>query len=279
MLERLEPAAIAPIRLVILGVSIRLLCFDAASRVLVLGNFSAFVTEDEPTATLTFEIRPQADVYAISSPHRAPEICHDSYELIYYLEKALTIDVQMQRQDLFFLHGAALSRGPHAYLFVAPPGSGKSTTTWGLVHHGFSYLSDEMAPIDLGSLEVQPYPHAICLKNPPPAPYELPGAAIRTSRTIHVPATSIASITHHPVRLRSIFFNRYDEHASEPNARPISKGEAAALLYANALNQLSHSHAGLTAVASIAERVECFQITTSDLTATCRLLTAVAQDH
>ena len=49
-------------------------------------------------------------------------------------------------------------------------GAGKSTTAWGLLHHGFSYLSDELAPIDLETLEVLPYRHALCLKRRPPSP-------------------------------------------------------------------------------------------------------------
>ena len=35
--------------------------------------------------------------------------------------------------------------------------------TWALSHHGFRYLSDELAPIDPGTLRVHPFP-------PRPAP-------------------------------------------------------------------------------------------------------------
>jgi hypothetical protein len=97
------------------------------------------------------------------------------------LKKELTIDLQKIRRELYFLHAASLSLAGQGLLIVAASGRGKSTTAWALLHHGFDYLSDELAPVDLGSLRVQPYPHALCLKKAPPLPYSLPERTLRTS--------------------------------------------------------------------------------------------------
>lgn len=71
---------------------------------------------------------------------------------------------------------------------VSVPGArhGKSTTTWGLLHYELQCLSDELAAIDLTTMRVHPFPHALCLKALPPADYPLPEKTIYTARTMHV---------------------------------------------------------------------------------------------
>ena len=264
--------------LALFGVRVRVECPDALCVSLVVGNFGAFVTGVTllaPDYSYTIQRASDDLGYAVVSDHRPTGIARDAYELLYYLEKSITIDVQLRRADLFFVHAAALQRAGRACLLVAPPGSGKSTTAWALIHHGFGYLSDELAPIDLATLTVLPYPHALCLKQPPPPPYALPSDTIITARTLHVPSASIATNIDTPVPLAFIFFNQYDPAALTPTSRPISAGAASALLYANGLNQLAHSGDGLAAAAAIAARVDCYQLTTGDLTQTCELLASI----
>ena len=109
----------------------------------------------------------------------------NTYALLYNFEKDLTIELELCRKDLFFVHGAALELGGKAILISAPSGSGKSTTTWAWLHHGFNYLSDELAPIALDTLNIQPFPHALNQKKHPPEPYILPEATFKTDRTMH----------------------------------------------------------------------------------------------
>jgi hypothetical protein len=50
----------------------------------------------------------------------------DDGELLYIVEKDLTIELQKLRRDLYFLHAAALAIAQNAFLLVAPSGGGKS---------------------------------------------------------------------------------------------------------------------------------------------------------
>src|SRR5262249_10315704 len=116
-------------------------------------------------------------------------------EILFLLEKDITVELQRRRSDLFFLHSAAVDWRGSACLLAAESGSGKSTTAWGLLLHDFHLLSDELSPIDLGPMEVLPYPHALCLKTPPAPTYRLPAGSLDRGRTIHIPTWSLPSAT------------------------------------------------------------------------------------
>lgn len=194
----------------------------------------------------------------------------DDAAFLFHFEKDLTVELQKLRSDLYFVHAAALAWAGRAVMFVAPSGSGKSTVAWALLHHGFGYLSDELAPIDLATLTVHPYPHALCLKAVPPAAYPLPIATLWTSSTIHIPTTALpGEVTKAPQPLAAIFFLRYCPEAAQPTLRRIGKAEAATRLLANALNPLAHPAAGLDGAVAIAQRSACFELCTAALPPTC----------
>ena len=205
-----------------------------------------------------------------------PLVASDDAQLLYVVEKELTIQLQKRRRDLYFLHAAALASSQNGFLLLAPSGGGKSTTAWGLLHHGFRYLSDELSPVDLTRMEIHSYPRAICLKKEPPLDYPPPANTIRTSRTLHIPIQELP-VCYKPVTLRCIFFLEMCRGVSSPVLRAISKAEAAARLIAQALNPLAHAEDGLTGAAAIAESASCFYLYSADLRLTCDLINKTLQ--
>jgi hypothetical protein len=252
----------------------RIVCADSAALDVLRANFGELIARAarEPRHTLLVEPA-DGGGWTLAAPHAEARTLTDTYELVYFVEKALQIGAQHVRADLFFLHAAALEFEGRAFLLVAASGSGKSTTAWALANRGFGYLSDELAPIARDALTVAPYPHALCLKSRPPAPFTLPPNTLVTSRTMHVPPGDALRVVRTPTRLAAIFFNRYDAGVV-PAARAISAGEAAALLYSHALNPLAHEKSGLASVARIAEAVPSFALSTNDLEATCAVVRA-----
>lgn len=187
----------------------------------------------------------------------------------------IAIELQKLRRDLYFVHAAVVSRADRAVMLVARSGGGKSTLCWALLHHGFSYLSDELGPVDLETLDVYPYPRALALKGAPPASYPLPPRTVRTSRTLHVTAEEIpGGVSRSPAHLSAVFFLDYHPGTLDPSVRRVTAGEAAARLYANALNPLAHPGDGLDGAIQIATGSRCFELATADLTRTCALLRA-----
>ena len=194
-------------------------------------------------------------------------LAQDVAEFLFLFEKDLTIELQRRRPDLFFIHAAAVEYDGKAAIIAAPSGTGKSTTTWGLLHEGFRYLSDELAPVDLERMAVYPYPHALCLKSEPPPPYTLPAATLRTTETLHIPVKFLpAEAVMKPTPLAALFFLNRDAREKGCRVREISIGEAAARLLANALNPLAHRGDGLDAAIHIAQQAHCYELHVSELT-------------
>lgn len=262
----------------VLDVQIRVRCPDPYSFGLLSRGYGAFLSESED-ADLDYTIVPLQDSsYQITLEGRDADTATDDYELLYLFEKNITIEIQKRRTDLLFLHAGALEYEGRACLLVAPSGNGKSTTTWALVNSGFRYMSDELAPIDPVSMQVHLYPHALNLKAAPPDPFTLPAGALYTTYTIHVPTEHFPTeIRKEPAPLAAIFFLRYDPDASAPSLSPMSKGEAGARIYSNALNLLAHARYGLDAAIKIATRGACYELITSDLQKTCALITSRMQ--
>jgi hypothetical protein len=259
----------------IIGCVVAIECRDQAAAELIRANYAAMQIYRCANPDLSYEVRRRGNGSQFRLTRQGGEriIAADEGELLFVLEKGLTIELQKIRRELYFIHAAALSFAGQGFLIAAPSGSGKSTTAWALLHHGFDYLSDELAPVDLGSLRLQPYPHALCLKKEPPPPYSLPAQSVRTCSTLHVPVAHLPSLTvAKPVLLRAIFFLEHCPELKIPTVGTITKAEAAARLFVNALNPLAHAQDGLAGAAVIAQKVPSFHLKSAALGLTCQLV-------
>jgi hypothetical protein len=206
----------------------------------------------------------------------APRRARDTGQLLYLLDSDLSVQLQRFRRDLYFLHAAVLVRDGRAALLVGASGSGKSTAAWALTHHGFRYAGDELAPLDVERLSVHPCPRALCLKAEPPGPYGLPREASRTSRGWHVPLARLPRAPRKATALSAIFFVGHRGHTREARLpRPLSPAEAAARLYAHALNPLAHAGEGLDPAIRVAAAVPAFRLDSRRLSELPRRVGAV----
>lgn len=269
-----------PIELAVFDCGIRIDCVDSRAESLLVANYGWFKRgPKDPQLHYYIDREPTSHRVVIVRDGVAPMVASDDGEFLFLFEKDMTIELQKIRRDLYFIHSAALEFSGKAFLLVAPSGGGKSTTTWGLLHHGFRYLSDELAPVRLEAMEVYPYPHAICLKQKPPKPYLLPDRTLYTSRSMHVPTEFLpGEVGARPTPLAAIFFLQLGLQSSAPGVEPIGKAEAAAHLFANSLNPLAHKGEGLDGVIELAKNNRCFQLTIGDYSATCALVKDTLQD-
>ena len=262
------------IELSVFDCDIRVECLDRQAESLLNSNYGWFKQPVED-AHITYRITREdpAGGRRIARNGACPELARDDADFLYMFEKDMTIETQKLRSDLYFVHAAVLELDGCALALVAPSGYGKSTTAWGLLHHGFKYLSDELAPVHLTAMQVHPFPHALCLKTVPPNEYLLPEETIFTTRTAHVPTQFLpCQTTMDSLPLEAIFFVRFIGEISEPVLKPIGKAEAAVRLFTNALNPLAHTGDGLDGAIEIASRTRCFELHYSNLKTTCELI-------
>jgi hypothetical protein len=265
------------LRLSFFGQLVSVACMDAESAVLLEAVYGSFSAPDGPGAAepaLDYSVERDAEGGFVLRRDPGQTVHAPSDGLfLFHFEKDLTIELQRRRSDLYFLHAAALERDGRGLLLVAESGAGKSTTTWGLLHHGFRYASDELAPIDLARREVHGFPHALCLKTDPPEPYPLPAGTLRTSRTRHVPVNLMPSpLAPGPFAPETIVFVQYRPELGRPALAPLGRAEAAARLYVQALNALAHPEDGLDAALEIVRGARCFSLEAVALDATCALV-------
>lgn len=178
---------------------------------------------DASTIDLDYTVgRDGADAaFYIARPGRKALTAPDDGTFLALFDEDIAIELQKLRRELYFVHAAVLSRG-EAVMLVAKPGGGKSTLTWALLHHGFGFLSDELAPVDLDTLEVHPYPRTLALKREPPGTYPLPRRTVVTSRSLHVRGV-LGSVVRAPAALGAVVFLQYNPDASGPTIRRLTR--------------------------------------------------------
>jgi hypothetical protein len=268
------------ISLSVLGCLVRIHCRNPRAAELICANYGEMLVSGSGSPDLEYEICGSQPGSSLCIARCGGEslLAESDGEFLFLLEKDLTIELQKIRRDLYFLHAAALGLSQRAFLIVAASGKGKSTTTWALLQHGFDYLSDELAPLTLDSLQVHPYPHALCLKKEPPFPYTLPDEALRTSLTLHVPTSQLFTpVNKKTMPVRAIFFLEYCPELTRPDAVILSQAEAAMRLFVNALNPLAHEEDGLAGAAAIAQQVPSFYLRSAELKLTCELIRGIFQ--
>ncbi|MGH8221527.1 MAG: hypothetical protein ACREQZ_01005 [Woeseiaceae bacterium] len=255
---------------------IRIETRDTLALKLVAACYSAFFDADagaDPSALrCTIEARAGGGAWQVLLGG-AETGCNDVVDLVYALEKGLTIELQTLRRDLFFVHAAVVEMGPGSTLIAGASGAGKSTLCWGLCNEGCAYLSDELAPIDLAGMRIIPYPHALCLKGITGGGYAAPADCFRTPVTLHIPSERMpGGVAREPLPVANIVFLTGDPATGPSGLEEISHSEAAARLYATSLNQLAHEKDGLKAASRLAGAARCFCIGRAELPAMRREL-------
>lgn len=246
----------------VLNCDIAVRCGDQESSALLRECYSAFLLppKTEVLPVIDYDVAPIGNANQWTIRCDGAEIhCRNTYDLIYQFEKDMTLRVQLLRANLFFIHGAALSVAEHCVIISGASGSGKSSLAWFMSYNGFDYLSDELAPVDPAFLRVEPYPHALCLKNKPLSEPVLPDSTQYTGVTIHIPAYELPTrALDRPCPLSLLIFIDGSLSGCDLLMTAIGSAESATRLYSNGLNQLSHPGDGLPVVAGMAKGVPSY---------------------
>ncbi|HWR77720.1 MAG TPA: HprK-related kinase A [Thiobacillus sp.] len=124
--------------------------------------FADFHVSVNPPTHLRRWLRPQA---AFSFDGMQPFKPLPRDQAFPMLEWGLNWCVSTQAHHYLIIHAAVVEKNGLAAILPAPPGSGKSTLTAGLVLSGWRLLSDELTLIDRKTGLIQPLPRPVSLKN------------------------------------------------------------------------------------------------------------------
>lgn len=169
------------------------------------------------------------------------------------------------------VHAAGASLGEQGVLMPAPTGSGKSTLVAGLTAAGFSYLTDEAAPLALTTGLLHPYPKPIWLA--PESVKAFPGLlqtlALGWGRQhgdrYHVRPEELSPVaTGNPCRVGYVIVPRY-EAGSPTQLEPMSKAQTILALAQSCFNLSSFGGAGLSLLAEVVGNARCYRLKMGDL--------------
>jgi HprK-related kinase A len=124
--------------------------------------FADFHVELNSPSPLRRWFRPQVDFSFDGALPFKPLPLDQAYPM---LEWGLNWCVSMHAHHYLIIHAAVVEKNGLAAILPAPPGSGKSTLTAGLVLSGWRLLSDELTLIDRKSGLLHALPRPVSLKN------------------------------------------------------------------------------------------------------------------
>lgn len=125
-------------------------------------SFADFHVSVNPPATLRRWLRPQV-TFSFDGVRPFKPLPRD--QAFPMLEWGLNWCASTQAHHYLIIHAAVVEKNGLAAILPAPPGSGKSTLTAGLVLSGWRLLSDELTLIDRKTGLIQPLPRPVSLKN------------------------------------------------------------------------------------------------------------------
>jgi len=91
-------------------------------------------------------------------------ICTEPDQAVSFWGSQLMVD-HLYRSRSLYLHSAVLGRDGKVHLFPGGSRSGKTTLALKLSRAGYTYFSEEMAPLDVESGKVNPFPRSFLLRS------------------------------------------------------------------------------------------------------------------
>lgn len=184
--------------------------------------------------------------------------------------------------DRLIVHAAVAGTDGFALLFPGRSGAGKSTLVAGLVRAGWTYLTDELATIPLGTTTVEPYPRSITLEQGSWGAFpELESAAVRAIDQWYVPPERLrpGCVETDPLPIAGIVFPQASP-GTPTEIRAVDPARALLRLSREAVNLAAHGAAGFQTLASIVRDAQiCSEITAGTVRGAVDAVTAAASGH
>jgi hypothetical protein len=209
---------------------------------------------------------PDPALYSLFVGNALRYTAFDLGEVLAHAVWLLHAEVSARTRDFLLLHAGAVTRGGAALVLPARPDLGKSTLVLALLRAGFSYLSDELAPIDPVTSRVYPFERRIALDEGGLGFFEDLRDRLEDRRTMAVsgpsrylrPEDAGADVAG-PAEARWIVFIGPDR-AGPPRLEQVTRAEAVERMAAHSTNLYRYADRGVILLARVAERAEAYEL-------------------
>ena len=210
-------------------------------------SFADFHVSVNPPGSVRRWVKPQA-VFSFDGVRPFKPLPRD--QAFPMLEWGLNWCVSTQAHQYLIIHAAVVEKNGRAAILPAPPGSGKSTLTAGLVLSGWRLLSDEMSLIDRKTGLLHPLPRPVSLKNRSIDVIRAFAPSVYINRASHDtikgtvahmrPPRESVRRQHEPARPGWVIFPKWEAGAT---TRMTPRSQAQTFIYL-AQNAFNYSHLG-----------------------------------
>ena len=164
------------------------------------------------------------------------------------------------RPDLLWLHAGAAAYQDRAVVFSGLSGRGKSTLVTSLYAKGWTYLSDDVLPLDLDSAKVLPFPRTPEVREN--RGLELSAEQVQELNKIVVNLTP-DSVCRKPMQIAALVFPTYSLR-SPTEILPYSPATAALELLQNCLNFVDRKESAVGHVCQLIQQIPVFRLSFSN---------------
>ena len=233
--------------------------------------FSDFHVAINPPKTLRRWIRPQVNFSFDGQLPFKPLPLNQAFPI---MEWGLNWCVSVHAHQYLIIHAGVVEKNGLAVILPAPPGSGKSTLTAGLVLSGWRLLSDELTLIDRKTGLIHPLPRPVSLKNQsipliqafcPEAYINTPSHDTAKGTVAHMrPPKESVRRQHETARPGWVIFPQWKANAVT-TLSPRSKAQTFMFLAQNAVNYSHLGAEGFRIGTALIEQTTCYDFRYSQL--------------
>ena len=236
-------------------------CSDAPEVLAGLKRIFGEMLVSEPTRTAErLEVRRRDGTYNVLGITEARIEYGSLADTIERLRYEVVLRLIQARSDLIWLHAGAAAYGSSSVMILGPWGRGKSTLVTSLYANGWTYLSDDVVPLDPNSGRAFPFPLTPMVREDPGQ--ELPFERLSDLRKTVV-SVQPERVCRDPVSISMVVFPVY-RRGCRTELLPCSPATAAMDLLQNCLNFPSHREAAVRYVCHLVKKVPAFRLSYSD---------------
>ncbi len=221
-----------------------------------------------PPASVS-EIRRVPDgSYQVIPAHGDPATRATLHDAVRWARTQVTEGFLRARRDLMWLHGAAVAREGRAIILPGRRGEGKSTLATALCELGWSFLTDDLIPLDPSALRAHPFPRV-------PEVREDPGEEQPRDWVARAPKSSYdvsRRLATGPLPVAAVVFPRARRGSDAPTLATVGAGEAVLAIAEGCWNFADLGELAPASLSRLVSDVPTRALTFSDAEAAARLV-------